>query len=199
LDRSLGGSQNRAGRGVEDKNSQPLPGIETRLPCGIRKWSSDYATSFRYLKTEINGVKNNYETVRFVHTRPFAKFVDSPSLLLVGTLWRCGDGLFFEVPPLSSDAFLATLHPLLESVLQTVDHFEISCLEAPSFFMFGKAQKSRGARSELNSVFSLENVDPLNPIRTPTIQSRSRPMQFLGFSNHEKELRYKNFEVFDGI
>jgi hypothetical protein len=50
----------------------------------------------------------------------------------VGTLWRCGDGLFFEVIPLrASDALLTTLNPLLENVLQTVDHFEISCLEAP--------------------------------------------------------------------
>jgi hypothetical protein len=32
-------------------------------------------------------------------------------------LWRYGDGLFFEVPPL---ALLTTLHPLLENVLQTV-------------------------------------------------------------------------------
>jgi hypothetical protein len=38
-------------------------------------------------------------------------------LLQVGTLWRCSDGLFFEVPPLASDEFLTTLHPLLESVL----------------------------------------------------------------------------------
>jgi hypothetical protein len=51
--------------------------------------------------------------------------------LRVGTLWRCGDGLFFKVPPLASDAVLTTLHPLLESVLQTVDHFEISYLGAP--------------------------------------------------------------------
>jgi hypothetical protein len=29
---------------------------------------------------------------------------------------------------LASDALLITLHPLLENVLQTVDHFEISCL-----------------------------------------------------------------------
>jgi hypothetical protein len=41
-------------------------------------------------------------------------------LLRVGTLWRCGDGLFFEVPPLASDALFTTLHPLLENVLQTV-------------------------------------------------------------------------------
>jgi hypothetical protein len=51
-------------------------------------------------------------------------------LLRVGTLWRCGDGLFSKVPPFASDALLTTLHPLLENVLQTVDHFEISCLRA---------------------------------------------------------------------
>jgi hypothetical protein len=32
----------------------------------------------------------------------------------------------------------------------------------------------------------LEKVDRWNPIRTSAIQSRSRPMRFLGFSNHEK-------------
>jgi len=51
-------------------------------------------------------------------------------LLQVGTLWRCSDSLFFEVPPLASDARLTMLHTLLENVLQTVDHFEISCLRA---------------------------------------------------------------------
>jgi hypothetical protein len=62
-------------------------------------------------------------------------------------------------------------------------------------FLVGKAQKSPGVRSELNSVFSLEKlnslfslekVDKWNPIRTSTIQSRSHPMWFLGFSNQEK-------------
>jgi hypothetical protein len=52
-------------------------------------------------------------------------------LLRVGTSGRCGDGLFFEVPPLASDELLTTLHPLFENVLQTVDHFEISCIGAP--------------------------------------------------------------------
>jgi hypothetical protein len=32
---------------------------------------------------------------------------------------------------LESDALLKTLHQILENVLQTVDHFEISCLGAP--------------------------------------------------------------------
>jgi hypothetical protein len=34
----------------------------------------------------------------------------------VGTSWRCGDGLFFQVPPLASGAFLTTLYSLLENV-----------------------------------------------------------------------------------
>jgi len=37
-------------------------------------------------------------------------------LLRVGTLWRCDDGLFFEVPHLASDALLTTLHPLPKKV-----------------------------------------------------------------------------------
>jgi hypothetical protein len=52
--------------------------------------------------------------------------------------------------------------------------------------MVGKAQKLHGARYELNSVFSLEKVDQWNPIRTSSIPTRSRLMQFLGFSNHKK-------------
>jgi hypothetical protein len=53
--------------------------------------------------------------------------------------------------------------------------------------MVVKAQKSHGARSELNSMFGLEKVDRWNTIRTSAIQSRFRPMRFLGFSIHEKE------------
>jgi hypothetical protein len=60
-------------------------------------------------------------------------------LLRFGTLWKCGDGLFFEVPPLASDALLTTLHPLLENVLQTVIQLEISFLGAP----FSWLEKSR--------------------------------------------------------
>jgi hypothetical protein len=39
--------------------------------------------------------------------------------------------------------------------------------------MVGEAQKSQGARSELNSVFGLEKVDRWNPIRTSATQPRS--------------------------
>jgi hypothetical protein len=60
----------------------------------------------------------------------------------------CGDGLFFEVPPLASDALPTTLHPLLEDVLQTICR---KLQEEPwsSLFMVGKAKKSHGARSGL--------------------------------------------------
>jgi hypothetical protein len=61
-------------------------------------------------------------------TRAVCKVHGLTLLLCIGTLWRCGDGLFFKVPPLESDALLTVLHPLLKNVLQTVDHFKISCL-----------------------------------------------------------------------
>jgi hypothetical protein len=56
----------------------------------------------------------------FLCTRAVWKVRGLALLLRFGTLWRCGDGLFFEVPPLANDAFLTTPHPLLENVLQTV-------------------------------------------------------------------------------
>jgi hypothetical protein len=47
--------------------------------------------------------------------------VHGPMLLLqVRTLWRCGDGLFFKVPPLVSNTLLTMLHSLLKNVLQSV-------------------------------------------------------------------------------
>jgi hypothetical protein len=86
---------------------------------------------------------------------------------------------------LESTALVTTLHPLLKNVLQTIGHFEISCLGAP-FSWLEKPRNYMGVRSELNSVFSLEKAAQWNPIRTSTIQSRYQLMQLLGFSNHEK-------------
>jgi hypothetical protein len=46
-------------------------------------------------------------------------------LLRFGTLWRCGDSLFFEVPPLARDALVTTLRPLIENGVTVVlkEHF----------------------------------------------------------------------------
>jgi hypothetical protein len=107
-------------------------------------------------------------------------------LLRDGTLWRCGDGLFFEVPPLASDTLLTTLHPLLENVLHTVDHFEISCLGAP-FSWLEKPRNRMRARSELYGGCS-NGVPPIHFFQAEhRTQFRSSSMRFLGFSNHEKE------------
>jgi hypothetical protein len=65
-----------------------------------------------------------YSTVggnnKCVYTRDVCKVRGLTLLLRVGTLWRCGDGLFFEVPPSTSDALLTTLHPLLENGVTVV-------------------------------------------------------------------------------
>jgi hypothetical protein len=106
-------------------------------------------------------------------------------LLRVGTLWRCGDGLFFEVPPLVGDALLTTLHPLVGNVLQTVDHFEVSCVGAP-FSWLEKPRNRMGVRSGLNGRCS-NGVLLIHFFQAEhRIQFRSRTILFLGFSNHEK-------------
>jgi hypothetical protein len=54
---------------------------------------------------------------------PFEKFVDS-SYYCEREL--CGGAVtvsFSKYPHMASDALLTTLHPLLENVLQTVEHF----------------------------------------------------------------------------
>jgi hypothetical protein len=58
--------------------------------------------------------------LRTTYTKADSKVHGLTLLLRVGTLWTCGDGLFFELPPLASDTLLTTLHPLLENVLQAV-------------------------------------------------------------------------------
>jgi hypothetical protein len=66
-------------------------------------------------------------------------------------MWRHNDGLFYEVPPLTSDALLTMFHPVLENVLQTVDHFEISCLGAP----FSWLEKPRNHMGEIWTVWQM--------------------------------------------
>jgi hypothetical protein len=83
--------------------------------------------------------RNKFEGIEIILTymRAVCKVHGLTLLLQAGTLLRCGDGLFFEVHPLASNALLTMLHPLLENSLQTTDHmlqtvhhFKI-CLGAP--------------------------------------------------------------------
>jgi hypothetical protein len=65
-------------------------------------------------------------------------------------LWRCGDGIFFEVPPLASEALLIALHRLLENMLQTVcrnlqeDSGTGDLDFGAPFFMVGKPRNRMG-------------------------------------------------------
>jgi hypothetical protein len=114
------------------------------------------------------------------YTRAVWKFRGLTLLLWAGTLYRCGDGLFFEVPPLASDARLTTL---LTSRKRAGDRWSLrNFLPRSSLFMVGKAQKSHGERSG----GCYNGVPPIHFFQTEhRIQFRSRPMRFLGFSNHE--------------
>jgi hypothetical protein len=113
-------------------------------------------------------------------------------LLRVGTLWRCGDGLFFEIPPLASYALFTTLHPVLENVLQTINDFEISCLGAPVSWL----EKPRNRkRRDLNWILcsAWKKWIGGTPLEHPPCSPEfARPMWFLGFSNHEKEALRKD-------
>jgi hypothetical protein len=103
-------------------------------------------------------------------------------------LWRCGDGLFFEVPPLASDTVLTTLHPLLENVLQTVDNFEISCLLGAPFSWLGKPTRNCMGR-DLDCMVDVLMEFHRTTFSKPNTEFNSDlalPMRFLGFSNHEK-------------
>jgi hypothetical protein len=113
-------------------------------------------------------------------------------------LWRCGDGLFFEVPPLASGALLTTLHPLLENVLQTVDHFEIFCLGAP-FSWLEKPRNRMGPDLDCmadvlmgfhRSTFSKPNTEFNSCLVT---------CDFWAFPTMKRELRARNFEVINGL
>jgi hypothetical protein len=130
---------------------------------------------------------------RYTYIRgPFEKFVDSPyyseSELCEGAV----------TVPFSKYLPWQAMHLLKRST-----HFSKTCCrplitskflasELP-FHGWKNPEISWGERCELNFVFGLEKVDGGNPIRTSAIQSRSRPMRFLGFSNHEKRAPKKKF------
>jgi hypothetical protein len=128
----------------------------------------------------------------YAHRRAVCKVCGLTLLLPVGTLWRCGDGLFFEVLPLASDALLTTLHPLLENVLQTVDHFEISCLRA-SFSWLEKSRNPMG--QDLNWILCSAWKRCIGgiPLEHPPYIPVLAPYHFWAFPTTKRELGGKKF------
>jgi hypothetical protein len=110
----------------------------------------------------------------------------------------CGDSLFFEVPPLASDALLTMLHPLLENVLQLIDHFEISCLR-PHFSRLKKPRNCMGR--DLNGILcsAWKKWIGGNPLEHLPYSPDLAPCNFWAFPTMKKELWGKEFEVINGL
>jgi hypothetical protein len=106
-------------------------------------------------------------------------------LIRVGTLRRWGDGFFFRSTSLGKRCNFYNAPPT--SRKRAADRWSLpNFLPQSSLFMVGKAQKSHGARSGLYGRCS-NGVPPVHFFQAEhRIQFRSRPMRFLGFSNHEK-------------
>jgi hypothetical protein len=106
-------------------------------------------------------------------------------------LWRCGDGLFFEVHPLASDALLTTPHPLLENVLQTVAHIEI-CLGA-AFSWLEKPRNRMGRDLDwMADVLMGFHRSTFSKPKTK-FNSDLAPCDFRAFPTMKRELRGKKF------
>jgi hypothetical protein len=99
---------------------------------------------------------------------------------------------------LASDAFLTTFHPLLENVLQTVDHLEISCLRA----LFSWLKKSRNLMGRVldcmadvlmgihRSTFSKPNTE---------FSSDLAPCYFWAFPTMKRSSGARNFKVINSL
>jgi hypothetical protein len=136
----------------------------------------------------ITGDQNEHVYLR----GPFEKVRGLTLLLRVGTSWRWGDGLFFEVPLLASDVLITTLHPLLENVLQTIDHFEISCLGAPfSWLEKPRNRMGRDLSWILCSVWK-KWIDG-TPLEHPPYSPDLALCDFRAFPTMKRELRGKKF------
>jgi hypothetical protein len=108
----------------------------------------------------------------------------TPNRNFVEVRWRS----LFEVPPLASDVFVTTLHPLLENVLQTVDHVEISCLGAP----FSRLEKSRNRMErDLNWILcsAWKKWICETPLEHPPYSPDLAPCDFYAFPAMKRELR----------
>jgi hypothetical protein len=116
------------------------------------------------------------------HLKSWWTHLITPSQNFVVVWWQS----LFQSTPLASDTLLTSLHPLLENVLQTTDHFEISCLRAP----FSWLEKPRNCTGQVRSGLYGRHYNGVPPIHffqeENRIQFRSHTTQFLGFSSHDK-------------
>jgi hypothetical protein len=99
---------------------------------------------------------------------------------------------------LASDALHTTLHLLLENVLQTVGHLEISCFGAP----FSWLEKPRNLMGrDLDGMADvLMGFYPSTFTKSNTeFTSDLAPCDFWAFPTMKTEVRGKNFDVINGL
>jgi hypothetical protein len=125
-----------------------------------------------------------------VSTRAVRKVRGLTFSLRVGTLWRCGDGLFFEIPPSVSDALLTKLHPLLENVLQIVCH---KLQEEPRSSLFMKTRNRMGRY--VNCMADVLVGFHRSTFSKPKTEFNSdlAPCDFWAFPTMKRELRSNKF------
>jgi hypothetical protein len=166
----------------------PSQSAVQNLDCKSKRFRGRKLLQKRYTRKKPCKIK----TYIYIYMRAVLKVRGLSLLLRVGTLWKCGDGLFFEVPPLASDALLTTLYPLLKNVLQTVDHFEISCLGAP--FSWLEKPRNRMGR-DLDCMANVLMGVPRSAFSKPKTKFNSDLVScsFGAFPTMKREIRSKKF------
>jgi hypothetical protein len=115
------------------------------------------------------------------------------SLLRVRTLWRCGDGLFFEVPPLACTSYSAPP----TSRKRVADRWSLrNFLPRSSFFIVGRAHKSHGVGRDLDFRADVIRAFHRSTFSYPDTESTSdlAPCDFWAFPTMKMELRGKKFQ-----
>jgi hypothetical protein len=105
-------------------------------------------------------------------------------LLRVGTLWRCGDGLFFEAPSLESDALLTKLHPLVENGVTVV-------LKEPFLGWWSNLSGASALRDSKVAMVALTEIGG-TPLEHPQYSPDLAPGDFWALSTIKMELRGQN-------
>jgi hypothetical protein len=118
---------------------------------------------------------------------PFANFVDSPYYF---ESELCGGAVtvsFSKCLP-----WLTMFHPLFENVLQTVDHFEISCFGVP-FSWMEKPRNCMGWNPDWILCSTWKKWICGTPLEHPSYSPDLAPCDFRAFPTTKRELRRKKF------
>jgi hypothetical protein len=78
LDRRLGGPQSRSGRGGEEKNSQPLPGLEPLIiQPAAQRWPyfNRSVNSNRYIKLKTETLKIPLSLIQYIYIKHKFHFI----------------------------------------------------------------------------------------------------------------------------